>query len=112
MTKGVPMTRSSAFALVAATVVLGYGTYFLATGRILAGGVVAFLGAFTLLGISALVRGGQGGTISMLAALPVIGLLSIGLSIIDFSIIGLALGGFLLAGGIMVFARWRRDRAT
>ena len=85
------MTRGTAFALVAATVLLGYGMYFLAKGRILAGGVVAFLGAFTLLGMSAIVRGGKAGTISMLAALPVIGLLSIGLSIIDFSQTGLAL---------------------
>src|SRR6266508_3164620 len=112
MTKGVPMTRSTAFALVAATVLLGYGMYFLAKGRILAGGVVAFLGAFTLLGMSAIVRGGKAGTISMLAALPVIGLLSIGLSIIDFSLTGLALGCLLVAGGILVFVRWRRDRAA
>jgi hypothetical protein len=112
MTKGVPMTRSTAFALVAATVVLGYGVYFLAKGRILAGVVVAFLGSFTLLGMSAIVRRGKVGTTSLLVALPLLGLLSIALSIIDFSLIGLALGSFLVAGGVLVFVRWRRDRPT
>lgn len=106
------MTRRTTFALVAAAVLLVYGMYVLANGRTLAGGAVAFLGAFMLLGMSALVRGGKAGTIAMLLALPVIGLWSILLSIIDFSLIGLTLGGFLLAGGILVFGRWRRDRAN
>ena len=69
--------------LLAATVVLGYGVYFLAKGRIFAGVVVAFLGAFTLLGMSAIVRRGKVGTTSLLVALPLLGLLSIALSIID-----------------------------
>jgi hypothetical protein len=97
--QGSPDHPRTAFALVAATVLLVCGISVLANGRILAGGAVAFLGAFMLLGTSALVRGGNAGTIAMLLALPVIGLRSIVLSIIDVSLIGLTLGGFLLAGG-------------
>lgn len=112
MTRAAGMSGRTTLALVSSTVLLGSGVYYLATGRGERGATLAFIGAVSLVGITALVRGGKPGTVAMLAVFPTLGVWSIATSISHLSLLGLALGAFMLVAGVVVFTRWRRGETT